>query len=603
MLEGMVRSELARLELLAEVDSLVEALRHWADSAPTWEPARACRALVRRLVERTDLVRTRLEAPLVVAALGGTGTGKSSLVNALAGAEVSPAGRQRPTTPRPVLVCRPGFTPQELGVDPQSVELVHRDLPNLRDLVIVDCPDPDTTEQTEAAGTNLDRLRQILPHCDVLLVTATQQKYRSARVAEELAAAAPGAKLVFVQTHADVEQDIRDDWRAVLADQYETGHIFLVDSLAALADAQSGLAPRGEFAALVDLLTRQLAGAAALRIRRANVLDLVGETLGACKARIEAALPEVRQLSAAIDEQRSVLAAQLAQQMRSELLASRRSWESRLVGKVASRWGFSPFALVLRLYQGLGGLVSGTLLLRARTPAQVALWGAMEGARTLGRLRTERKADQAAERALAGCWDQAELRKASLVVEGYAAEAGLDRQAAGLATVTAEAGAAGRTFLVDASLELESLLDRAAGRHTGWFTRWRYEILLLAMLGLLLYRPAKNFFYDSWLASPPVPLFGPGFYVVSLVWLALWCALLLWAFTLRLRRGLRREIDQLVQQWTSAQPAAGIFAALQAHCRQVERFEHELTRLQQRVAALRHRLTLPEDPSGGSQSA
>ena len=65
-------------------------------------------------------------------------------------------------------------------------------------------------------SSNLARLRAILPHCDVLLVTATQQKYRSARVADELAAAARGAHLVFVQTHADLDADIRDDWRRVL---------------------------------------------------------------------------------------------------------------------------------------------------------------------------------------------------------------------------------------------------------------------------------------------------------------------------------------------------------------------------------------------------
>ena len=105
--------------------------------------------------------------------------------------------------------------------------------------MLVDCPDPDTTEveergrrerpetQTETyppplsplpspLSSNLARLRAILPHCDVLLVTATQQKYRSARVADELAAAARGARLVFVQTHADLDDDIREDWRAVL---------------------------------------------------------------------------------------------------------------------------------------------------------------------------------------------------------------------------------------------------------------------------------------------------------------------------------------------------------------------------------------------------
>ena len=469
----MSRAELAHLELLAEVNSLVERLKRWADEAPGWQPAARCRSLVRRLTQRTALLRVRIEAPLVVAVFGGTGTGKSALVCALIGAEAVRTGRSRPTTILPTLVCRAGLGPELLGIDPASVECVHCDLPALRDLVLIDCPDPDTTEE-EGSGegreteqrqgdketrrqgdsaadrdspvslspgplvspsplsplssplsSNLDRLRAILPHCDVLLVTATQQKYRSARVAGELAAAARGAHLVFVQTHADLEADIRDNWRRVLGEenlvsgqwsvvsgQWPVGkegrgdrgegrgestestkygaqsdsqslnpapRIFRVDSLRELADAQAGLQPRGDFAELLDLLTRQMAGAAANRIRRANFLDLAADTLEACRTRLDDSLPKVLETQLAIDQQRGLLARQLAETMRTELLASRRQWENRLLGQAASRWGFSPFALVLRIYQGLGALVAGALLFRVRTPAQVALWGALQG--------------------------------------------------------------------------------------------------------------------------------------------------------------------------------------------------------------------------------
>src|SRR5262245_36204875 len=183
--------EIAHLELLSEVDSLLAELHTWAGRAPDWPAARSCQAIVRRLAERADTLRVRLDAPLVVATLGGTGTGKSTLVNALVGGEVTEAGRQRPTTRQPTLVCRSDISPQLLDIDPAAVRLVHRDLPALRDLVLLDCPDPDTTEATSQEGTNLARLRELLPHCDVLLVTSTQQKYRSARVADELASAAP----------------------------------------------------------------------------------------------------------------------------------------------------------------------------------------------------------------------------------------------------------------------------------------------------------------------------------------------------------------------------------------------------------------------------
>ena len=592
----MTPRELAHLELLAEVDSLAEELQRWSESAPEWRPARTARALVRRLIERVELLRVRLDAPLVVATLGGSGTGKSALVNALLGAEVVQTGRQRPTTQRPTLICRPDLTPEMLGIDPASVDLCQRDLPALSDLVLVDCPDPDTTEPSDARGSNLWRLRQLLPHCDVLLVTTTQQKYRSGRVSEELAAAAPGARLVFVQTHADEDEDVRHDWREVLQPHYAAGHVFLVDSLAALADARAGRPPQGEMADLVDLLTRQLAGTAASRIRRANFLDLAAQTLDACRRRIEEGTPAVRNLSAAIEQQRARLAAPLAQQTRSELLASRRLWENRLIGQITSRWGFSPWSLVLRAYHGLGGILAGALLMRVRSPAQLALWGALQGTQVLRRRRQDRTAQTGVQRAVAGCWDQAELRSAALVLDGYAAEAAVDRQAARPQTVMAEAEQAGASFAQGVAGELETVIRRQADRHAGWFTRWFYEILLLAMLGVLLYRLGRNYFWDSWVS--PEDVYGLEFYAASLFWLFLWCVLLLWAFTRRLRRGLRRQIDELAERWAGSAPAAGVFAKLEENCQQIDRFGKELSRLEQHVANLRRGLALPEGRLG-----
>lgn len=600
----MPQSELAHLELLAEIDTLVDRLNRWADNAPAWQPAEKCRALVRRLTQRAASLRVRLEAPLVVATLGGTGTGKSALVNAIVGDEVVQTGRARPTTMRPTLVCRPDLTPELLGIEPASVELVHRDLPALRDLVVIDCPDPDTTEEADAApdaigqaasSSNLARLRAILPKCDVLLVATTQQKYRSARVADELASAAPGAHLVFVQTHADLEDDIRDDWRKVLGSKH---HIFRIDSLSALADARAGVQARGEFAQLLDLLTRQMAGAAGNRIRRANFLDLTTETLDACLVRVDEAIPSVREVETAIDQQRALLTRQIAVDMQSELLANRRQWENRLLGKAASRWGFSPFSLVLRAYQGIGGLLSLAMLRRVRTPAQIALWGAMEGMRTWRKQQESRHADQSVERMAGDGFDDAELRKAAIIVDGYVAEAGLCDRLSSLScvgskaytTVAAEAEAAANSFVARVSGELESLVTRLAARHTGWFTRLRYEALLLAMLGVLLYRGGKNFFYDSWLSEAPTPVFGMEFYLSAAFWLLAWCLLLLWMFCRRLRRGLAGEINQLTVNWQNASVAGEIFAHVESECRRVDRFRQELIAMRHDVEGLRRQV-------------
>ncbi|MGH7194302.1 MAG: hypothetical protein ACREJM_12345, partial [Candidatus Saccharimonadales bacterium] len=433
--------------------------------------------------------------------------------------------------------------PEQLGIPSQSVQVVHRNLPMLRDFVLLDCPDPDTTEDEEAPGTNLARLRELLPHCDVLLIATTQQKYRSARVAEELAAAAAGARLVFVQTHAETDDDIRDDWRRILSEEYATGEMFFVDSVAALADARQGVQPRGEFARLVEFLSHQLAGTAAKRIRRANFLDLTAETLSACRQRLDAALPKIEELELGIAEQRTKLAGRLAAQMRDELLASRRSWENRLLGEITSCWGFSPFSCVLRLYLGVGGLLASAALLRVRTPAQLALWGAFEGGRRLRKRRKEAAAEDASARAVAAGWDEGELRTAAIIIEGYAADAGLPRREARLATVEREAGAAAQSWVASAGGELRQLMARLAQRHTGCWVRFRYELYLAALLVLLLYRFGRNFFIDSWLAAElgwrtqAAPVLGTDFFIAAGFTLVLWCGILLWAFASRLRRG------------------------------------------------------------------
>ena len=591
-------AELAHLELLAEVDTLMGRLQRWIHSAPPWQPAETCQAIVARLIQRTDALRLRLESPLVVATLGGTGTGKSALVNALVGAEVVATGRARPTTLRPALICRPDISPQMVGIDAMAIDLVQRDLPALRDLVLIDCPDPDTTEDPEAAHTNLARLRPVLAHCDVLLVAGTQQKYRSARVADELAAAAPGARLVFVQTHADEDDDIRPDWQSVLDPHYATGHIFRVDCLTALSDCQAGRRPAEEFGQLLELLTRQLAGTAGNRVRRANVLDLVADTLAAAAARLDAALPAVAPLQTAIAQHRGRLAARLAGETHGELLAHRRQWESRVLGRIASRWGFSPFSLVLRVFQGLGGLATRVGLLRARTPAQMALWGALEGARTWRTRQLQQQAERAPAAVAASCWEEGELRRAAIVLGGYAAEAGLPAEHAGMPQIAQEASQAAIDFARRVADQLDGLLDRLAVRHTGWFTRLRYEFLLLAMLLMLGYRLGKNFFYDSWLAPHPLPVFGLEFYGVAGFWLLLWCLFLFWAFSTRLRRGLRRELDQLAAGWNDGRTVDGLFSHLEADVQRAEQFRSELGQMAAQVAELRRRLALPDDRLG-----
>ena len=210
------------------------------------------------------------------------------------------------------------------------------------------------------------------------------------------------------------------------------------------------------------------------------------------------------------------------------------------------------------------------------------------------------RADAATARAAALGLDDADLRTAAIIVDGYAAETGLPRQATDAAAVNREAGAVAAGFVGQAAAQLQTLIRRLAARHSGLFTRLWYETLLLVVLAALVYRFGKNFIYDSWLApelglaDAPQPVLGVDFFIAAGLCLVLWCGLLLWLFTSRLRRGLSAEVNQLVESWNSPKLVAGFFAGLERECRAIHAFRGELERLENRVQDLKTRLAQPE---------
>ncbi len=564
----MAAPELAQLEMLAQVDDLAARLRQWSEAESDWAPLLRSQALLRRLLGRVETLRVRLEAPLVVATFGGTGTGKSTLVNALVGSDVTKSGRQRPTTTRPVLILHSSMELSGLGLPIEDFEIVRADSPLLRDIVIIDCPD---TNEAETPGSNIERLHRLLPWCDVLIYTSTQQKYRSSRVVDELAQASSGCRLIFVQTHAELDTDVREDWRSRLESHYRVPDVFFVDSVRALKEQQAGQRPGGDFARLQDLLTTQLAAAQRVQVRRANLIDLIHAALEHCRHDLAANWPAVEQLEAALDEQRRRLTEAMSAQLRSELLQSRNLWERRLLTAVTQHWGFSPFSSMLRFYNGLGALIASMTLYRARTPAQIALIGAVQGARYLQGRQEEQAAEQRLARAASFSVDDNAMSEAQFVIAGYARAAKLDPALAEQSSIDAMRTQAARVedqFLGGASRRIDGVIDELAAKNARWFTQIRYELLFLAYVGFVLYRVGRNFFYDSLFHE--APHLTTDFYIPAAVFFVLWSGLLVMMFTRRLRHGLHARVDEMAGELAAGRMAHGLFPQLERACRDVD---------------------------------
>lgn len=115
----------------------------------------------------------------VVALAGATGSGKSSLFNALAGAELSEVGVRRPTTGAAQAAVWAESPPAELldwlGVPRRH----HLSDPELDGLVLLDLPDHDSTERDHRL--EVDRLAELV---DVFVWVVDPQKYADAALHE-----------------------------------------------------------------------------------------------------------------------------------------------------------------------------------------------------------------------------------------------------------------------------------------------------------------------------------------------------------------------------------------------------------------------------------
>jgi energy-coupling factor transporter ATP-binding protein EcfA2 len=110
--------------------------------------------------------------PVTVVVAGPTGSGKSTLVNSLAGIDVTRAGALRPTTRIPVVVASP---PHDEGLDQLGgvrCQIVVADAPLLESLVLVDSPDIDSTE----AG-NRARAETLIDNADVIVFVTSATRY------------------------------------------------------------------------------------------------------------------------------------------------------------------------------------------------------------------------------------------------------------------------------------------------------------------------------------------------------------------------------------------------------------------------------------------
>lgn len=597
MAERFTKADWEREHLLAGFDRLHDRLLAWARSAPAWPPFDEAKGLVGRLDARLRVPEIDLDRALVVGFLGGSGTGKSTLFNALLGRRVSRAGKEfRPMTRRAVVACHPDVDPSFLGLGDGELEIHRLNIPLLEQMILIDCPDPDTQDPEDGQGgeRHLDILRAVLPHCDVMVHTATSQKYKSHVVGQELRRNAPGRQILFVQTHADVDHDNRPDLRRYLdALGLRVPEIFRLDGADALAKQDRGDPVDAEFAKFRDLLEHELASRARHRIRRANLLGLYGWLLGAVRAPVDAGLESVAKLEEATARERARLAAKIAAKMSERIDSNRRLWRSRVLRQLNQTWGAGPLASLIGTWSAAGSLIRSMILLRARTPTQAILAGGWTAVSLVGEKWRESRAAAALTAEADLGLTEGDLAHARTVLQGYLNEArvqpaagddGGDFSAEQLATVAVEV-----YRRLDA--EINEVVERRVARRAGRATHWAFEIAFALLPAWLVLHMAKNFFYDHMIQGRP--LLGLDFALQAAFWCILWGAAVGGLLLHRLNRGLHQDLKSVVDRLAHAplldalcRDASEACAAVKTHAEALAAVERDLADLERRVGGV-----------------
>jgi GTP-binding protein EngB required for normal cell division len=230
-------------DLLETLDLLDLAVARAAGVAGPHDVAEAART-ASRLRRRRDY----LGDYLMIALAGGTGAGKSSLLNAIAGEPIASTSEFRPHTDEPL-----AWAPEEAWgpIGPLLDELaIERRVPNetLPGVVLVDLPDLDSV-----AAWHRRTVEQLLPRVDAVVWVFDPVKYHDPVVHEEFLRplATYRDQFIFVLNKIDrIEHDVAavsSDLTRILGENgYVDPNVFATSSLEG-ADDQRGIGPVRSF--------------------------------------------------------------------------------------------------------------------------------------------------------------------------------------------------------------------------------------------------------------------------------------------------------------------------------------------------------------------